>query len=348
MRGSYATKRHFDALMRGWNLDDTGVNNASALDYFYDTGVKLGAFQSMLEIDWVLDDLLTNALPLNVICRTSDILGMMLNLDRVRAYLTAGSTFLTALEAQVNRSDSFLKRDTFNASGTWTYPATTGIYSSGVHALQVVTLGPAGTAAAAASPRSGGGGAGGQLKVDQIAELSLPTANVTVTLPAAGSGSPSTFGSLTSAAAGANAINTAGGVAAGGGSTVNSSYFNTTGLDSVPWHIGSCSIKGGDGGQSVASAANGSDGTAGASGSGGAGSTADTTPAGAGTGLGSGGGSGRSSATAAAAASGASATANTGCGAGGGNRTATGTPALGSAGTSAIGTVRALYVRKRA
>lgn len=156
----------------------------------------------------------------------------------------------------VNAYGSKLKRQVFNSSGTWTAPAS-------VLAWSASGVGSGGGGQNNAG--GGGGGGGGEIKTLNK-NTSIPSSNLSITIPNGGtSGFPGVNGSATTIGAELSAAGGSGGGApggGGGGTTTGNGWRDITELDLInaPWQCRTVSQKGGNGGDPGGMGANGKDG----------------------------------------------------------------------------------------
>jgi hypothetical protein len=227
------------------------------------------------------------------------------------------SNALAQIQTLVNASGYFIKRTATTTSGTFTIPA------GGLEALYLLACGIGGAGGNAVVNTAASGGSGAETKGVLVPRNLLPTSNTAYTVSST-VGTPTTFGSLLSAASGVTG-STSSGNNTGGGSTLyggSAAGLITTAVDNAFFHIKSFSQQGGYGGargsDSGAGTGPGVAGQNGITGAGGAGG--DSNQGGlAGTGICSGGGGGGDSRFANSTSAGQSAIASSyGSGGGGG------------------------------
>ncbi len=273
--------RYYRLLMGGWDSTLTVAQNATAIDASLESAEAQGALKVLFQTTLAAERLVESEYVRTILFSCSRALALMLESSVSLNAINNNANALAQINTLVNASGYFIKRTTATTSGTFTIPA------GGLEALYLLACGVGGTGGAGGS-LGGAGGSGAELRGVLVPKNLLPTSNTAYTISAT-PGTPTTFGSLLSAASGANGATSSIVTTTGGGSTLYGGAAEgllTTDVDNAFFHLKSFSEQGGYGGGSLVA------GEAGVTGVGGAAGTSVLRGGRAGTGICSGGGGG--------------------------------------------------------
>jgi hypothetical protein len=279
--------RYYRLLMGGWDSTLTVAQNATAIDASLESAEAQGALKVLFQTALAAERLIADEFVRTILFSCSRALALMLESSVSLNAINNNANALAQIKDLVNDSGYFIKRLDVTTSGTFTIPA------GGLEALYLLACGVGGTGGASIAGTSASGGSGAELRGVLVPKNLLPTSNTAYTISST-VGTPTTFGSLLSAASGVNG-STSSGNNSGGGSTLYGGAADglfTTNLDNAFFHFKSFSEQGGYGGARVLGG-EGESGENGITGVGGAGGNDGPVGSGfAGTGICSGGGGG--------------------------------------------------------
>jgi hypothetical protein len=279
--------RYYRLLMGGWDSTLTVTQNATAIDASLESAEAQGALKVLFQTALAAERLIESEYVRTILFSCSRALALMLESSVSLNAINNNANALAQINLLVNASGYFIKRTATTTSSTFTIPA------GGLEALYLLACGIGGAGGNAINGTSASGGSGAETKGVLVPKNLLPTSNTAYTVSST-VGTPTTFGSLLSAASGATG-STSSGNNTGGGSTLyggSAAGLLTTDVDNAFFHIKSFSQQGAYGGARNGNAA-GSAGQNGITGAGGAGGNNSPAVGGsAGTGICSGGGAG--------------------------------------------------------